>query len=127
MMRRQFTLIEVVVAMLILTMGVTSMLMLIAASTRRTGKAVDVWRKNHLLAQAVEYFMLYPPGTEIDRNFFPDENYTVSCNIISPDLPEDVEEQIGGQRLIAMHIEIRDRDGKLVDSITMDRITGVLE
>jgi Tfp pilus assembly protein PilV len=122
-----FTLIEVLVALTILTMGVASLLLLISSAGRRVEKAKNKWRKNHLLAQAVEYYMLYPPNTEIDKRFFPYEDYSVNCTYDSPQLPEGLTEQIDNKRLTAMKVDLFDKDGKEIDHIVVERIVGALE
>jgi prepilin-type N-terminal cleavage/methylation domain-containing protein len=53
-----FTLVEVIVALAILTMGLLAGLSLIASSQQRLTKASKRWHEQHLLTQAAEYFLL---------------------------------------------------------------------
>ena len=42
-------------------------------------------------------------------------------------LPEDANSEFNGQRLVAMKVILRDKDGKLLDSVTVERIIGGLD
>ena len=55
---KNFTLIEVLIALVILTLSVTTFLLLIGSASKRVNKAARRWERTHLLTQAVEYYML---------------------------------------------------------------------
>ncbi|MDD5727521.1 MAG: prepilin-type N-terminal cleavage/methylation domain-containing protein [Victivallales bacterium] len=127
---KSFTLIEVMIALAILSLAVVSLTLLAGAAVRRTGRAAMRWEHTHLLTQAVEFFMLNEPESkcDIDERFFPLDNYSVECSCEEPSgLPENVDSEFSGLRLTAMKIVIRDRDGKTLDSAIIERITGGIE
>jgi prepilin-type N-terminal cleavage/methylation domain-containing protein len=127
---KKFTLIEVLIALAILSMAVVSFSLLIGGASKRTVVAFDRWQSTHLLTQAVEYYMLNEAqaGSDIDERFFPVEDYTAECSFESPEgLPEDVEESYGGQTLVAMKVVVKDKKGKTLDSATVERIIGDLQ
>lgn len=125
--RAAFTLIEVVVALAILSLGVVSYLTLANSAQRRLGRTREKWTNFHMLSQGVEYFMLQtsdnpePPPVE----FFDYPGYRVTCRYedaagIEEDFLNLSENQA---QLRACVIElIRESDGQVVDSVTIDRI-----
>jgi len=130
MIRRQvvrryswFTLIEVVVALAVLSLGIMAGMSLIAASRDRTMKAATQWREQHILAQAMEYFMLADAGAGIPDEFFPYRDYSVVCEYAPPQgLPDDVPLQLPGWKLNTMTVSLRDNYGKVIRKISVDRI-----
>ena len=128
--KRGFTLIEIIVAIAILSMAIVSFSLLINTASRRTLRAARRWERTHQLTQAVEYFMLQEPGNagDIDERFFDNDSYSVECSFESPeDLPEDVDEAYGGETLQAMQVILNDKTGEKVDSVIVERITKDLD
>jgi hypothetical protein len=124
-----FTLIEVLIALAILTLSVTTFLMMMGSASKRVSKAAQRWENTHLLTQAVEYYMLNEAnsGNNIDERFFPLDDCKVECFFESPQgLPDDAEESHGGKALVAMRIVLKDNDDKILDSVTVERIVGDL-
>lgn len=125
--RAVFTLIEVVVALAILSLGVVSYLTLANSAQRRLFKAKEKWTNFHMLSQGVEYYMLQtsdnpePPTAE----FFDYPGYRVTCRYedaagLEDDFLNVAENQA---QLRACVIElVRESDGQVVDSVTIDRI-----
>ena len=124
--RHAFTLIEVVVAMGILSLGVVSLLSVAGAAQTRIGKARDKWIRFHMLSQAVEFMMLQGfedpelPGPD----FFDYPNYQVQCEYeVVEDLPEELKNLSGQAVLKCAKISLIDlRTGETVDSVRIDRI-----
>lgn len=125
-LRRTFTLIEVVVAMGILSLGLVSLLSVTSAAQARIGKARDKWVRFHILSQAVEYLMLQDfedpelPGPD----FFDYPDYRVECEYETvEDLPEELMGLSGQAVLKCAVIELIDlRSGDVVDTVRIDRI-----
>ena len=98
---KQFTLIEVVVAMIILSLSLAGLLRLLTHSQSRISVAEERWREMHILTQGAEYFML--TGNEenlhVPDEVFPYEDYRIDCQVEDADgLPEELtgqENQIG--------------------------------
>ena len=127
---KTFTLVEVLIALSILSMSVVTFLMLMGSASKRTNKAAQRWENTHLLTQAVEYYMLNKANSAntIDERFFPVDEYRAECSFDSPQgLPDDVEESTNGQTLVAMRVVIKDKDDKILDSVTVERIIGDLD
>ncbi len=122
----RFTLVEVVVALAILTISITGFLQLLIAAQTRIVKSYDAWMRMHMLSQAAEYYMLMPQDDppQIPTDIFPYEEYRVDCNYEEiNDLPEEYNNLVGQLPLKAMVLELRRlSDEQTVDKITIDRI-----
>ena len=90
---RQFTLIEVIIAIGILAISLASLFQIIATSRARIAKAEEEWRNMHMLTQAAEYVLLHISEVDsIDRDFFPWRDYQVRIDyeeVIDPQIDED--------------------------------------
>lgn len=128
MKRSFFTLIEVVVALGILGLSITGLLSLLIVSQKRIATSYEKWEQMHMLAQAVEYFMLMgeDPGG-IPEEFFPYKGYriTVSYEDVSDEqVPADYGNLLGQLPLKCMVVTLeREGDGKELDQIRIDRIS----
>ena len=126
---KKFTLIEVLIALAILTLSVTTFLLMMGSASKRVNKAAKRWQNTHLLTQAVEYYMLNDArySNNIDERFFPLDEYKVECSFESPQgLSDGVEESHGGKSLIAMRVVLKNSDDKTLDSVVVERIIGDL-
>ena len=121
-----FTLLEVVIAIAILSLGMVAYLSLVGASQRRLEKARETWRNFHMLSQAAEYYLLQgfddpeSPGPEV----FDYPGYQVYCRFEEPEgIPEEFTDLTGQARLKRCIIElVRTSDGVTVDALDIDRI-----
>jgi len=90
---RQFTLIEVIIAIGILAISLASLFQIIATSRARIAKAEEEWRNMHMLTQAAEYVLLHISEVDsIDRDFFPWRDYQVNISyddVIDDQIDED--------------------------------------
>ena len=121
-----FTLVEVVVALAILSISIAGFLQLLTAAQNRIIKVYDYWMKTHMLIQAAEYYMLMkqedPPA--ITDTFFPynDHRVDVTWEEIE-NLPEEYTGLTNQKQLRAMVLSLkRQQDGQEVDKIIIDRI-----
>ena len=97
--RNSFTLIEVVVALAILTLSLAGLLQLLSQSQLRIAHAEEKWMETHMLIQATEYLLLAgdPEEPSVPEEFFPYPQYTVECTVDDAEgLPDDYKE-IDGQ------------------------------
>ena len=122
---RRFTLIEVVVALAILSLSLAGLLQMSLQSSRQMGDAMEQWQSEHMLAQAAEYLMLQnEDGAEVPEDFFPYPGYSVE--VVCGDaegLPEEYGEIEGQLPLKRWNIAvIRNRDGKRMAEVNIDRI-----
>ena len=121
----RFTLIEVVVALAILSLSLAGLLQMSLQSSRRMGDAMERWRSEHMLAQAAEYLMLQnEDGAEVPDEFFPYPGYSVEVACDDAEgLPEDYGELDGQLPLKRWNIAvIRNRDGRRMAEVNIDRI-----
>ena len=121
-----FTLVEVVVALAILSISIAGFLQLLTAAQNRIIKVYDYWMKTHMLIQAAEYYMLMkqedPPA--ITDTFFPynDHRVDVTWEEIE-NLPEEYTVLTNQKQLRAMILSLkRQQDGQEIDKIIIDRI-----
>ncbi len=92
----KFTLIEVVISMMILSLSLAGMLRLLTHSQSRISVAEERWREMHMLTQGAEYILL--TGTESDLSVpddvFPYSDYLIDCSV---DEVEEIPEEFTGQ------------------------------
>ena len=120
-----FTLIEVVVALALLSVSLAGLLQLSINSQQKLITADDKWRHEHMLAQAAEYLMLVnEDNASVPDEFFPYPGYSVEVEIDdAEDLPEDYNELVGQLPLKCWKISIvRQSDAESVASVNIDRI-----
>ena len=126
MKRNSFTLVEVVVALAILSISIAAFLQLLTAAQNRIIKASDSWTRTHMLMQAAEYYMLMkqeePPA--MTDTFFPYDDYRVEVTYEEIDnLPEEYTGLTNQKQLRAMVLSlVRQQDGHEVDKIIIDRL-----
>ena len=78
---KNFTLIEVIIAIGILAISLASLFQIIASSRARIAKAEESWHNMHMLTQAAEYVLLHSGNSGvdgIDREFFPYRDYQIN-------------------------------------------------
>ena len=122
---RRFTLIEVVVALAILSISLAGLLQLSISSKRKVADSVEKWESEHMLAQAAEYVMLRnEEGSSIPDEFFPYPRYSAEVVCGDPEgLPEDYGDLEGQLPLKRWTITIvRNSDGKQMAEVNIDRI-----
>ena len=125
--RRNFTLLEVCAALMILAGAVTVTMYVLSGSAWRLQRAERFRTENHRLANAVEFFMLYPPGRDIEQKSFPYQDMRVQCRYEEVTLPEGMEVEIGNLRLERMIVELFDEHGEIVNQVSLDRILEVAQ
>ena len=126
MKKPSFTLIEVVVALAILTISIAGFLQLLISAQNRIIRANEEWTRTHMLIQAAEYYMLMqqedpPPITDV---FFPYDDYRVDVSFEEIEgLPEEYINLVTQKQLRAMVLELKQQsDGQTVDQLIIDRI-----
>ena len=121
--KKNFTLLEVIISLAILTMGLMVALDTAANSSKRSLKAYKVWNQQHVLAQAAEFYLLAGPRAELPESVFPYDNYSVNCEVIEAEgLPDDGMAEVGSWRLMCFNIQLSDSEGKVVETLKIDKI-----
>ena len=123
--RNSFTLIEVVVALAILTLSLAGLLQLLSQSQLRIAHAEEKWMETHMLIQATEYLLLAgdPEEPTVPEEFFPYPKYVVECNVDEAEgLPDDYKEIDGQLPLKKWEIKVfRIGEGAERGTIIVDR------
>ncbi|WP_176014487.1 prepilin-type N-terminal cleavage/methylation domain-containing protein [Victivallis sp. Marseille-Q1083] len=116
---RGFTLLEVVVAMLILSGGLGALLWQLALASERLEANRQQWEAAHELAQAAEYLLLYGPEATVDQRFLSDE-YRVSAVCSEAEVDGIMRRQGSGWRLRHLKIQLWDRERTPLEELNMD-------
>ncbi len=117
--RNDFTLLEVLVAMVILTLGAGGLLWQLALAANRAGHNARTWALTHDLTAAAEWLLLYGQDGRLDDTLFTGE-WQISGRFELPQrLPENTETLFGTRRLRTLVVEAR-RDGAVLDSWQLD-------
>ena len=130
-MRRNgfFTLIEVVVALALLSVALTGLLRLSINSQLRVAAAREKWERTHRLMQAAEYLLLAYDESDlsIPEEFFPYQDMAIdAANEDLPDdaLPEDLTGLDGQIPLKTLRIDLlRASDREVLDTLRIDRFS----
>jgi hypothetical protein len=86
----KFTLIEVVIATLILALSATVAVEMTSSAQLRSYNAESEWSKEHLLSLGCEFYLLF--GHEAERPDFLPPGYEIKCSIDEGLIPEGEEE-----------------------------------
>lgn len=119
--KHSFTLLEVVIAIALLALSFVSAMGITVTAAKRMMKAVSRWEEQHMLNQAVEYYLLAGPKANIPQEFFPYEGYRAECTVEPAELPEDVESEVGAWRFVKLKITIYNEENQPVNSLIMDK------
>ena len=109
--RHSFTLMEVMIASTILAMGVVSTMGVIAGARSTLLRAEQRWARQHLLAQAAEFYLLAGKNGALPQGVLPD-GFSASCELYEvEDIHEDALDPIRGWLLCEYHISVYDDVG----------------
>ena len=122
---KNFTLIEVIIAIGILAISLASLFQIIASSRARIAKADEGWHHMHMLTQAAEYVLLHDSTVDdIDEDFFPYRDYEVRISyddVVDDQIDEDFMSIEGQLPLELCTIELRSLKSTGKDTV------GILE
>ena len=120
-----FTLLEVILAVAILSIGFIAAMSIATTAADRLMKAVTRWERQHMLNQATEYFLLAGPDVAIPQEFFPFQGYSTTCQVSPAILPEGIEPEINSWKIVTMKISIFDDRNNEIDVLEVDKIVKV--
>lgn len=118
MKQSKFTLLEVLVALVILTLGIAGLLWQLSIAANRTGHNAESWALTHDLTTAVEYLLLCGPDGRLDETIFTGD-FEISFRFEEARFQENIETLFGSKRLRTLVVEAR-RDGEILDSLQLD-------
>lgn len=118
-----FTLVEVLIALAILTMGILAAAGLVWGAQSRNITASRQWEEQHAMSQAAEYLLLAGNEDAVPERFFPYGDYRINSWYATPiNLPSGVDDRQPGWRLATLHIQLLDKDGNSIRKLSLDRI-----
>lgn len=121
--KKSFTLLEVVVAIAILGVSLVTLLNIAASTVSRMNRAYDRWKGQHVLTQALEYYLLTGDKGSPPSDIFPYDDYEVVIEEGEPEnLPEGVEKELDQWKLIKINAKLLDREGDEVEWVAFDKI-----
>lgn len=109
-----FTLMEVMIAAMILTLSVVATLGITGTARSGVLREERRWAREHLFANVAEYYLMVGPEAALPAGLLP-EGFSASCELYAvEELPDEALESIREWRLGEYHIQLFDRDGNLM-------------
>ena len=126
MVKKAFTLVEVIVAMAVMALALTAFFALSQSAVNRVDKAYNSWERMHLLSQAAEYCLLFAdeevpdmPPEVFESSIYDIEIYYEEAE----NLPEDFNDLENQAPLRTLTLELVDAATReTVDTLKIDRI-----
>ena len=118
MRQNNFTLLEVLTALIVLTLGLSGLIWQLSIASNRALSSMENWERIHDLTAAAEYLLLHGPETELDESIFTGE-LDINYRYEEPQLPADPEVNWGRKRLQTLIVEAL-KDGEVIDSLRLD-------
>ncbi len=118
-----FTLVEVLVAVLILGLSLGMVMQIIGGARNRLIRAEERWSRAHVAEQAMEFYLLAGVDGEMPEAFLP-EGFSVSAEVRSllETRPEGFRDPIEGWLPVQLTIRVRDDRGDVVVERTVDKL-----
>ena len=119
-----FTLVEVLIALVVLSAGILTGTALLGSAKKRSMDAERQWEEQHAITQAAEYFLLAGKnGGKIPERFFPFREYKIEVLYEFPvGLPFDIPTQRSGWELVTMQLNLLDRNRDVIRELSIDRM-----
>lgn len=110
----RFTLMEVMIAGTILALAVVSTMGVIGGARSTLLRSEQRWARQHLLAQATEFYLLAGAYAVMPEGVLPEE-FSASCEVYEvEDIHEDAMTEINGWILCEYHIQLFDASGVML-------------
>ena len=121
--RSNFTLLEAVIALIVLAVGLGLFMAQFALAGRRVMDNYAEWKSLHELANATEYILSVRPDAPLagaEDKFFAEE-FLVVRSWEEIQLPDDFEnDNNGAMRLVNLKVEVKDKSsGEVIEDITI--------
>ena len=112
-----FTLLEVLCAMLILSVGIALLMSQMVLAVKRQERSREQWENTHNLIQAAEFLLLHGEGVPLDRTLF-GEDVEIEYFFTAPDRePETMPLSRRTLRKLVLRIC---KDGEAVDELVLE-------
>lgn len=117
-----FTLLEVIIALTILSVGVAGILLFISTSLERTGHNLESVEQTHDLVQAAEYLLLCGPDASLDTSVLSGE-YSIRYEYLpyEDEIDRSMDTIPAGRfHLKTLRLTLYDKNNNEVDSLLME-------
>ena len=88
MKSKSFSLIEVIIATVILSMSAVVAVQMTSRSHAQTYEVEGEWSRQHLLSMGAEYYLLFGHEAELPEDLLP-SGYSIDCQLLEREIPED--------------------------------------
>lgn len=121
--RHRFTLMEVMIAALILAMSVASAVGVIGTARANMLREERRWEREHAMGNAMEFFLLAGPENTLPPEALP-EGYAAECVLfnVEENIPEEAMESIRGWRLGEFQVRLYAPGGRMADEQQVRKI-----
>ena len=121
--RHAFTLMETMVAATILAAAVAATMGIVSTARSTLLRAENRWARQHILAQAAEFYLLGGPNAQPPDGLLPD-GYTASCEVypVEEDIEEEALDSIREWQLAEFHIVVYDREGIAMEETRVQKV-----
>ena len=122
MRRRNFTLMETMIAAVILALAVVSTMGVLGGARSTLLRAEQRWAREHLLAQATELYLLGGVNAQFPEGLLPDGFYATCELYQAEDVHDDALEAINGWLLCEYHVELFDSANVKIAETTVQKV-----
>lgn len=112
-----FTLLEVLCAMLILSVGIALLMSQMALAVKRQERSREQWENTHNLIQAAEFLLLHGEGVPLDRTLF-GEDVEIEYFFTAPD--KEPETMPLARRTLRKLVVRICKEGEAVDELVLE-------
>ncbi|WDE97677.1 prepilin-type N-terminal cleavage/methylation domain-containing protein [Lentisphaera profundi] len=124
MLNKSFTLIEVIIATVILSMASLIAVQILSRSAQLSFEAESTWGTSHLLSLGAEYHLLWGAEAEFPQELLP-QGIAIECHtteyVDDSMLEEDSLELNSTWQAMNIHVELW-RDGELIDELVITKL-----
>lgn len=119
MRNRKFTLLEVIVAMVLLAIFVSGLLWQFSMAVNRSAENYRRWEYMHELSQATEQLLLVGPEGELDQSFL-NPDYRIEYSYLQSEAVNPTSVSFMKLRLQTLNVKLYDFDQNILEELNID-------
>lgn len=119
MKNRKFTLLEVIVAMVLLAIFVSGLLWQFSMAVNRSAENYRRWEYMHELSQATEQLLLVGPEGELDQSFL-NPDYRIEYSYLQSEAVNPTPVSFMKLRLQTLNVKLYDFDQNILEELNID-------
>lgn len=119
MRNRKFTLLEVIVAMVLLAIFVSGLLWQFSMAVNRSAENYRRWEYMHELSQATEQLLLVGPEGELDQSFL-NPDYRIEYSYLQSEAVNPTPVSFTKLRLQTLNVKLYDFDQNILEELNID-------